>query len=164
MFRKIIEECFAELKSETPSDCKKVFEYIWTVFASKRVRFNNGSVWMSWRDLSAKLAIIYNDWFGCQLTTDAFLRTHNPDKPVGEDAMYDEVLMQVYRHTDCIGIFRIKNGPSIRSRDSVGVFSEIDVVTGEEHFYKQGYNKGNRVGNPERISATKYESLCYSLR
>jgi hypothetical protein len=164
MFRKIIEECFGNLKTETPSDAKKIFGYIWGVFASKRVRFNDDSIWMSWRELSAELAIIYNEWFDAKFTTDAFLRTHNPDKPVGEDSAYDDVLMQVYRHTNCIGIFKMKSGPSIRSRDTVGVFSEIDIVTAEEHYYKQEYKKGNRVGNPERISATTYESLCFSLR
>jgi hypothetical protein len=164
MFKQIIEECFADLKAESPAKCKRIFGYIWAVFASKRVRLNDEIIWMTWRDLSAELAIIYNEWFKSRFTTDAFLKVQSPELPIGADEMYDEVLMQVYRHTNCVGIFKVKSGPSIRVQDKVGVFTEIDVITGEEHFYKQGYAKGHRVGNPERISATEYESVCHSSR
>jgi hypothetical protein len=161
MFKEIVENCFSDLKRDDPSYAKHVFGYIWAVFASKRVRYNNGTVWLTWRELSAELAIIYSEWFDCRFTTDAFLNVVNCEKQVGDDPVYDEVLMQVYRHADCVGIFRVKSGPGIRSRDTAGVFSEIDVVTGEEHFYKQGYEKGNCVGSPSRISANEYEKLCY---
>ena len=164
MFKQIIEECFADLKAKSPAESKRIFGYIWAVFASKRVRLNDEVIWMTWRELSAELAIIYNEWFKSRFTTDAFLQVQSPELPVGADKVYDEVLMQIYRHTNCVGIFKVKSGPSIRVQDRVGVFTEIDVITGEEHFYKQGYTKGCRVGNPERISVTEHESLCHSSR
>lgn len=164
MFKQVIEECFAHLKTENPANCKRVFGYLWAVFASKRIRFNDEVIWMNWRELSAELATIYNEWFESRFTTDAFLKVQSPEIIIGTDEMYDEVLMQVYRHINCVGIFKVKNGPSIRAQDKVGAFTEINVITGEEHFYKQGYIKGHRVGNPERISATEYEQLCYSSR
>ena len=164
MLKQIIEDCFAELKSEDASNSKKLFGYIWAVFASKRVRFTNGNIFLSWRELSAQLAIIYSEWYNCSFTTDAFLNVVSPDKSPGDNKQYDDILMQVYRHKDCIGIFNIKVGTPIRAETTMGISSEVDVVTGEEHYYQQEYAKGNCVGNPKRISAEEYEKFAFSMK
>ncbi len=162
MLKILIEECFSNVKNDSPSSAKKTFGYIWAVLASKRIRFNDGDIWIAWRELSAELVNIYNEWFNCSFTTDAFLQAYSPDKPMGEDSKYDNVLMKICAHGNCIGVFKVKTGPAIRSSSNVGIFKEVNVVTGEEHCYKQGYNKGHRVGDTERISVDEYESLCFS--
>jgi len=160
MFETIIEDCFEDVKLKDANEAKKIFGLIWATFASKKVRFNDGDVFLSWRELSAKLATIYNKWYGCSFTTDAFINVANPLRPIGEDEVYDDTLMSVYRHKECVGIFIVRNGPSIRAHMTEGAYIEIDVVTGEEHYYKQEYNKGHCVDSPKRISAKDYEKLC----
>lgn len=162
MLRKIVEECFSDLKDSSPPEAKRLFGFIWAVFASKRVRFREGDIFMSWRDLSAQLATIYNEWYQAKFTTDAFYRAVNPNMAIGDNDTYDEMMMRVYRQDNCLGIFVPNAGPPVRHRHKTWVYTETDIITGEKLFYKQGYEQGRCVGNPERISAEDFEKLCFS--
>jgi len=163
VFKQIITECFPNLKNEDPNVAKYKMGLIWAVFSSKRVRFKHTNIFLSWREISTQLAELYNEWYNCSFTTDAFLRTEDPDKTVGEDSEYDDILMTIYRHRMCIGIFKVKSGHPIRTSDSVGHFCEINIITGQEYYYTQKYNKGHCVGVPKRISTTEYEKISLNV-
>lgn len=162
MLKKLIEECFGDLREQTPEESKQMFGNIWAVLASKRLQTCSGSLFLSWRELSARLAEICNEWHGTHFTTDAFLKVKNPDTPIGADQQYDYVVYELYRHSDVIGIFRVKGGTSIASTDEFGVYSEIDIMSGEQHFYRQPYKNGKPVSAPQKISADEYNQFCYS--
>lgn len=159
-----MEQNFAHLKNGTQSIAKTIFGKVWAALASKRVRFVDGEIFMSWRPLSAELAKIFNEWFNATFTTDAFLKAFNPDSPVGIDNEFDNVIMNIVKSSGCIGIFKVKMGPSISTQTKTHVFSEINVITGEEIFYTQNVEHGRLVGIPTRISAKEFETICYSTR
>ena len=162
MLKEIIEQCFSDIRAnKDPSEGKIVFGYIWAVFASKKVKFNDTEICLSWRDLSARLAEIYNEWYDGNFTTDAFLNVVRHEKVLGEDADYDDALMRIYKHDNCRGIFSTMN-IAVRSNTEVSPFKEINIVTGEELFYKQSYKHGKPVGAAQRIDGTEFDTLCYS--
>lgn len=163
MFSKLINDCFQDLKYSDASKCKSTFGYIWAVFASKKIKLKDGEIVMSWREISAELAKIYNEWFNTSFTTDAFLRVINHDTPIGENSKYDEVFMRIYSYPGCAGIYQVLSGKPIMADDELWLFSEVNVVTGEKHCYKQEYVKGNCVGSPKRISNNEFEKLSFSM-
>lgn len=163
MLEKVIESCFSDVrKAQNQSQGKRTFGLIWSVLASRRTRFKTGDMYLSWRELSSTLAIIYNKWYGTMFTTDAFYLADTPDRPIGELPEYDDVLMKIYGHDDCIGIYRVHSGSPVSSQDKTGIFMETDVVTGEVTHYKQKYKHGKPEGTPLAISADEYQSLAYS--
>ncbi len=107
------------------------------------------------------MAVIYNKWYGTSFTTDAFYLANAPDRSIGELPEYDDVLMKIYQHEDCVGIFRVHSGSPVSSQDETGIFTETDVVTGEVHHYKQQYKHGKPTGTPAAISADEYQNLAY---
>ena len=161
MLKKLVEECFGDLKDQSPAQSKQMFGNIWAVLASKRTKFTTGALFLSWRDLSAQLAKIYNEWHQANFTTDAFLKIKNPDMPVGADEQFDYVVYAIYKHPDCQGI-RVKGGTSIASSDKESVYSEINILTGEQHFYRQTYEHGKPAGSPQQISVDEYNQFCYA--
>ncbi len=165
LLKKIVEECFEDIRSnKNPSEGKIRFNHIWAALANKRIRFVDNELFLTWRTLSAELAIIYNEWYEQKFTTDAFLRTSNPLMPMGRDSLYDDTIMRIYKHPDCMGIFLVRMGPPATQKDFVTVFQETDVVTGEELYYKQPVKNGRPIGPNVRITNEEYEAICYSIR
>jgi len=165
MLKTIIEKTFAkEKKDNTPNESKILFGKIWAVLASKRFRLITGCISLSWRQLSAELAIIYNEWYNTKFTTDAFLKASNTDCPYGLDPLYDEVISRFYALEETIGIFDYRPGPAITSRDKIGIYSEINILTGEVYYYMQPFSNGRENGNTQRISQEEYDRMCYSTR
>ena len=164
MFKQVIDECFTHLRERGSGETKTAFGYVWAIFASKKVCFRGETVFLSWRDLSAQLAIVYNDWFGLAFTTDAFLNVCNPDVEMGEDALYDEMFKCVYQHKDCTGIFKITNGVSAAATTDYITYIETDVVTGAEKHYRQQYNSGRPIGDPVIITKDEFGTIGLTER
>ena len=164
MLLKVIEQSFAHLKGVHPNAAKSVFGKIWAALASKRVRFLDGEIFMSWRPLSAELAVIFNSWYGTKFTTDAFLKAFNPDTKMGADKEFDDIIMRVIKTPGCMGIFNVRMGPILSANTEVIAFSEINILTGEETYYTQNFKNGRACGQPSRISVTEFERICYSAR
>ena len=164
MLKRIIDECFADLRErKNPGEGKIWFTYMWAVLASKRTRFvDEDYLQLSWRELSAELSYIYNQWYNCRFTTDAFLGMKNPDTKFGEDSIFDEATKRIVGLQSCIGIFRVLSGPSVSSQTNFACFSEINIMTSEQIYYKQPYKNGKSIGPTVRILGEEYEELCYS--
>jgi len=164
MFREFVESCFATLRQLDANAAKSKFGLIWAAFASKKIVLKQGVVQLSWRDLSAQLAMIYNDWFGLQFTTDAFYNAYDYKKPMGESEEYDEVLLMIHQHPECNGIFIVHNSTMMSSVATCVAFSQTDIVTGEQQYFKQAYENGRPTSEPERITPEEHDRLCYSAR
>lgn len=164
MLTKVIEQGFGYLKKQHPNTAKAVFGKIWAALASKRVRFVNGEIFMSWRPLSAELATIFNSWFKTKFTTDAFLKAFNPDTKMGADKGFDDIIMRILKCEGCMGIFAVRMGPMLSAKTDKIAFSEINLVTGEEAYYIQHFKNGRATGQPMRVPANEYEIICYSSR
>jgi hypothetical protein len=165
MLKKIIEECFADIKENAdPNEGKRVFGHIWAALAGKRARFTDGELFLTWRALSNELAAIYNEWYDRTFTTDAFLQAQDPSMTMGESDEYDDAVLRIYKNANCTGLFAIKMGPPPTAKDAIGVFQEIDVVTGEQLYYQQAFEHGRRSGSAQRITSEQYETICYSMR
>jgi hypothetical protein len=164
MLQQVIEQSFGYLKTQHPNAAKAIFGKIWAVLASKRVRFLDGEIFMSWRPLSAELATIYNSWYGTKFTTDAFLKAFNPDTKMGADKEFDEVVMCLIKTPRCMGVFNVRMGPMLSAKTELIAFSETNILTGEEAYYTQNFKNGRACGQPSRISITEFERVCYSAR
>jgi hypothetical protein len=165
MLKEFINKCFGHFKELDPGDAKDKFGILWAVFASKTVILKNASITLSWRELSSQLADIYNEWYEPQrkFTTDAFYNVYSHKKTLGENADFDKAFMMAYEHEDCITIVRVQE-PCFAGSVKVLPICHTDVVTGQQTFFKQHYDKGRVVGNPEKIDSQEYDSLCYSMR
>ena len=165
MLKQIIEECFADIRENNdPNEGKQVFGNIWAALAGKRARFNTDEIFCTWRSLSAQLAAIYNEWYGLRFTTDAFLRVRAPETRMGLYPGYDDAVMRIVRHPDCLGIFIVSHGPPPTLKHTVGVFCEVNLVTGEETYYQQPVKNGRLAGPSQHISLKEFETICYSMR
>lgn len=165
MLKEFINKCFGHLRNLDPSDAKETFGMLWAVFASKTVILKNGHITLSWRELSAQLAGIYNEWYnpGRKFTTDAFYNVYSHKKVLGENPDFDKIFMMAYEHEDCLAIVRVQE-PCYSGSTNVLPVCHIDIVTGEQSFFKQRYEKGRASGDIEEIDSNEYESLCYSMR
>lgn len=165
MLKEVIEECFADIRANgDPNEGKAVFGNIWAALAGKRARFGGSEVFLDWRSLSAELAKIYNEWYNQRFTTDAFLRARDPETPLGRYPDYDDAVMRLCQRGDCGGIFLVRIGCAPTYKRPISAFAEVNVVTGEESFYKQEYKNGRAVGPHESISSDEFEQICYSTR
>jgi hypothetical protein len=161
----ILEKLFDDVKQrKDPNEGKFFFGKIWTILAGKCLRINNTEISLSWRQLSAELAILYNKWYNGNFTTDAFLKAGSPDFKIGDDENIDSIIEKLAKIHGYVGIFKIKPGPSISYRDKNYVFSETDIVTGEVYYYAKALNGGKQIGEIKRIDKEEFENICFSTR
>lgn len=159
MFATFINECFESYKEKDVSEVKDKFGLVWAAFASKVIRTVDGDISLSWREISAELARVFNDWFSVSFTTDAFLKAFDHRTPLGASPEYDEVLTKISEHEMCIGIF-IVNQPSLVSGTMDIGISETNVMTGEVKYYRQHWENGKPKSKTE-IGVEDYDKICF---
>jgi hypothetical protein len=160
MFKDFISNCFSQLKDANSNDIKNKFGLVWAVFASKVVRLKTGDIQLSWRDISAQLAQIANEWKKSNFTTDAFLNVFDHKRPYGQNAEYDEVLKTIKEHPECVGIYNVSTSRPSPCAQALGIM-EVNIVTGEISYFKQNYSAGKPVGDKSTITRDEYDAICY---
>lgn len=163
MFKQLIEDCFGDLKAQDPSSAKFYFGFIWAAFASKKVVLKDGTIEMTWREISAELAKIYNEWFSAQFTTDAFYNVVSVNGTGTPSKEYMAAITKVASHPNCLGVFQSVM-PIVFSSSKEMPICDINMMTGEHVYSKQQIEKGKLVGLPIPISKEEYERICYGAR
>ncbi len=159
MFKSFIKDCFGSLKEANVEEAKRKFGLIWSAFASKVIRLKEEEIKLSWREISAQLAEVFNEWHDVSFTTDAFLKVHDHRTPLGAYPEYDEILNAIANQDNCVGIFVVNQPQLVSGSMEIGV-SETNFMTGEIIYFKQKWENGKPVGKTE-ISAEDYETICY---
>ena len=72
--------------------------------------------------------------------------------------------MRIIKFPNCLGIYKVRMGPSITVKSNTHAYSEVSILTGEEKFYTQTFKNGRAVGSATQISGDEFERICYASR